>query len=239
MLFVSIIGDSISTYDGFNPEGYEVYYDKPRQMNNGMSSVYDTWWAKVNQGLHAYLCVNNSFSGSRVTGEGFPAASSTERTSLLHTQWYSPDLILIYIGFNDFGNGVPIRNPEPSCFFRKNPAFFEDAYEIMLKKVKHGYPSARIICATLMRTEVKGREYWDFPEHYRGNAFEDFTPEKLKNVCIEILADKGVDMASYDINAMAMLFGMYYPVSRQKYNAISEKVARLDNTWVLDLKKAS
>ena len=174
MLFVSLIGDSISTYDGFNPEGYEVYYDKPRQMNNGMSSVYDTWWAKVNQGLHAYLCVNNSFSGSRVTGEGFPAASSTERTSLLHTRRYSPDLILIYIGFNDFGNGVPIRDPERSRFFRKNPAFFEDAYEIMLKKVKHGYPNARIICATLMRTEVRGRECWDFPEHYRGNAFEDY-----------------------------------------------------------------
>lgn len=72
-----------------------------------------------------------------------------------------------------------------------------------------------------------------------GNAFEDFSPEKLKAICIEILTDQGVDMASYDINAMAMLFGMYYPVSRQKYEAISEKVARYDNTWVLDLKKAA
>ena len=55
MRLVSIIGDSISTYEGYNPSGYAVFYDQEMCARNGLKSVYDTWWAKVNQFLHAYL----------------------------------------------------------------------------------------------------------------------------------------------------------------------------------------
>lgn len=109
MRMVSVLGDSISTYEGYNPRGYAVYYDREKQYKNGMNSVYDTWWAKVNQRLRAYLCVNNSYSGSRVTGTGFPAACCEDRLAYLRTDTYSPDIILIYMGFNDFGNGVKIK----------------------------------------------------------------------------------------------------------------------------------
>ncbi len=56
-MFVSILGDSISTYSGYNPKGYTVFYDAEMQKRNGLYSAYDTWWAKVNQELRAYLCV--------------------------------------------------------------------------------------------------------------------------------------------------------------------------------------
>ena len=107
-MLVSFLGDSISTYSGFNPEGYAVFYDAEMQKRNGLNSVYDTWWAKVNQELRAYLCVNNSYSGSRVSGTDFPAGCCSERIMHLHTPKYKPNLILIYLGFNDFGYGVPI-----------------------------------------------------------------------------------------------------------------------------------
>ena len=58
MRLVSIVGDSISTFEGFNPPGYAVFYDKEMIERNGLRTVYDTWWAKVNQALHAFLCVN-------------------------------------------------------------------------------------------------------------------------------------------------------------------------------------
>lgn len=63
---------------------------------------------KVNQFINAYICVNNSYSGSKVTGEKFPSGNCDQRTSNLHTEQYTPDMILIYLGFNDFGNGVHI-----------------------------------------------------------------------------------------------------------------------------------
>ena len=97
MKFVSIMGDSISTFQGYNPPGYAVFYNKEMQMKNGLNTVYDTWWAKVNQSLHAYLCVNNSYSGSTVTGVAFPSGGSDQRCSGLHTQLYQPDMILVYL----------------------------------------------------------------------------------------------------------------------------------------------
>lgn len=42
-MLVSILGDSISTYNGYNPNGYAVYYDEEMQIRNGLKSVYDTW----------------------------------------------------------------------------------------------------------------------------------------------------------------------------------------------------
>lgn len=74
-MYVSIIGDSISTYTGYNPAGYAVFYTEENIRNNNLQSVYDTWWAKVNQFLQAFLCVNASYSGSKVSGNIFPAAN--------------------------------------------------------------------------------------------------------------------------------------------------------------------
>lgn len=199
MRFVSIVGDSISTYAGFHPAGYAVFYDRQMQIKHGLSNVYDTWWAKVNQALHAYICVNNSYSGSKVTGYDFPSASSASRTGALHTRDYVPDIILIYIGFNDFGSGIPIHSKGPRKDSTKNMGFFEDAYSKMLSDVKRNYPNAMIICATLMRTYISGNDQWTFPEHFAGTEFEAYN-QAIRHVCQKehcILADIGA-------------MGMYY-----------------------------
>lgn len=197
MKWVSIIGDSISTYEGYNPKGYAVFYNKGMQSKNGLNSVYDTWWAKVNQSLKAYLCLNNSFSGSRVTGIGFPAASSSERLNNLSTHTYSPDIILIYVGFNDFGNGVTVRRSGLKKYIKKNLFVFEEAYDYMLAGIKERYPKAKIVCGTLMRTKLRGNEDFIFPESYAGTKFEDYNNSirkiSRKNKCY--LAD----LASLDL----------------------------------------
>ena len=69
MKLVSILGDSVSTFQGYNPRGYSVFYDASMQRVNGLNSVSDTWWDMVIKSMHARLCVNNSYSGNRVTGE--------------------------------------------------------------------------------------------------------------------------------------------------------------------------
>lgn len=189
MRFVSIIGDSISTYKGFNPAGYDVYYDDYYAQRNGMTSVYDTWWAKVNQFLRAYICVNNSFSGSKVSGDQFPSANCNERTSLLHTNRSSPDLILIYIGFNDFGNGIKIT----ANTSEDSPSFFESYYN-MLKKIQRNYPNSRILCGTLMEGFLKDHDNWTFPHKWAGISIYEY------NSAIKIAAKTAgaewIDLAS-------------------------------------------
>lgn len=182
MRLVSIIGDSISTYEGYNPEGYRVYYDDKTQKKNSLNSVYDTWWAKVNQALGAYLCVNNSYSGSSVSGMSFPAASCDKRLTNLRTDIYDPDIVLIYIGFNDFGRGVEVRRRGLKTLAGKNMLNFSDAYEHMLVRIHQQYPEAKIVCGTLMRTKIKDNEGWAFPELYAGVNFEDYNAA-IRKVC--------------------------------------------------------
>lgn len=159
-MLVSVLGDSISTYEGYIPPNYKVYYDEDRQKINGLTSVYDTWWAKVNQYLKAYLCVNNSFSGSKVSGE-FPGASSEKRVSALHKMEHYPDVILVYMGTNDFGFGVPLET-------------FAKDYRKMLERLRENYPSARILCATIARSYIQGKPDWKYPEMYGGTALEEY-----------------------------------------------------------------
>lgn len=173
-MLVSILGDSISTYSGYNPKGYAVYYDEEYQKRNGLNSVYDTWWAKVNQSLNAYLCVNNSYSGSEVSGMEFPAGCCQERLMNLQTAEYTPDLILVYLGFNDFGYGVPISCAPLSNNGRANLSFFEDAYHQMLTGLRYFYPSAKIICATLMRTTLQWDRQWSFPDRLGGICIDEY-----------------------------------------------------------------
>ena len=49
---VSILGDSISTFKGYNPPGYFVYYDEITQEQNKLRNVYGTWWAKATDTKH-------------------------------------------------------------------------------------------------------------------------------------------------------------------------------------------
>lgn len=167
---ISIIGDSISTYYGFVPDGYKVYYDEKKAKENQLTSVNDTWWRIVCSHLGAEICVNNSYSGSRVSGNGFPCASSDERTSSLHTENATPDLILLYIGANDFGRGIGVKeNP----FFYKEAVFY-DAYKNMIQKIIRNYPDSQIVCATLMKSSVKNNPEWEYPRSKTGISLEEY-----------------------------------------------------------------
>ena len=182
MRFVSILGDSISTYAGFSPEGYAVFYDDAMQKKNGLDSVYDTWWAKVNQALRAYLCVNNSYSGSKVSGSNFPSAVSPYRTAGMHTDQHLPDIILIYMGFNDWGNGVPVMSNSFGMAETHDSRYFAAAYTQMLRQLKTNYPNTKIVCGTLARSTMATNENWEFPECFAGVDLEDYN-NAIRQVC--------------------------------------------------------
>ena len=141
---ISIIGDSISTYVGFNPYGYPVYYKDDRAYDNEINSVNDTWWKQVIDGIGGELCINNSYSGSLVAGAFESSACSKERCSSLHGD-SAPDVILIYMGTNDRGYEIKLGLNEP-----ENTMGFYGAYRVMLRQLKNNYPTAKIVCGTLL-----------------------------------------------------------------------------------------
>lgn len=146
---ISIVGDSISTYLGYNPYGYPVYYKEDRAYDNEIESVEDTWWKQVIDSVDGELCINNSYSGSLVAGDYESSACSAERCFKLHSD-VNPDLILIYIGTNDRGFEIDVGLDSPN-----DTQKFYGAYRAMLRQLKINYPSAKIICATLLMGKLK------------------------------------------------------------------------------------
>lgn len=43
----SILGDSISTLEGYHPEGYKVFYSGDNGVGFKVTERKDTWWDKV------------------------------------------------------------------------------------------------------------------------------------------------------------------------------------------------
>ncbi len=182
---ISVLGDSICTFPGYNPEGYYVYYTSEIQRICGIRSVSDTWWHQVITERQASLCVNNSYSGSTVAGRGFPSASGDDRLCKLAAGGQKPDTILVYMGVNDFCCSVPLigNKDDRYCFY--------PAYSHMLSRLKELYPSAEIICGTLLKTLPGGFKMWDLTENDRGCILSDYN-EIIRRVCEEqgvLLAD--------------------------------------------------
>ena len=144
----SVLGDSISTYQNYTePSEYVFYtYEKIRQAN--IFSVNETWWGAVIKELGGEFLKNNSISGSTVCYNDKDKcesyACSDKRTFSLHTSTATPDVIMVYIGTNDYGMGKKISSEDKSDL-----TIFENAYKTMLEKLKANYPNAEIWCNSL------------------------------------------------------------------------------------------
>jgi len=170
---ISVVGDSISTYLGYIPSGYALYYDKPTAEKNGILSVYDMWWEQVQQALNCGFLVNNSFSGSTVSGLEFPCAPS--RAAALGAYGLSPDVVLIYIGVNDFARGLPVDDGTGYCFAA--------GYDALLRRIRQNYPSARIFCGTLMKSVIRDQKEWKFPDRMAGESIDTYN-RAIRQVCL-------------------------------------------------------
>ncbi len=177
---ISVLGDSISTFEGYQPKDYAVYYNRIAQLYNGMADAEDTWWMQVIHYLDGELLVNDAYSGSRVSGKDFPSAACMERLRRLAPAGQIPDVILVYIGFNDFGYGVRIQQYPGRT---EDYDSFADSYDRLLKRLTALYPSSEIICGTLMKTVWKEHEDWVFPPHFEGEYnFEDYN-QTIRETC--------------------------------------------------------
>ena len=184
---ISVIGDSISTFDGINNnpainptlEGHAVYYTEGRYD----MSPSDTWWQQTADALGAEILVNNSWSGScvLVDNKGPDSASYGIRSENLHdTQGRTPDIVVIYMGTNDFDT-VKDSFGDPSAVnygtllnadgTHGTPETFCEAYALMLAKVAGADP-AKVYEA------IKGGSAGSFVVNARINKFltDDYSP---------------------------------------------------------------
>lgn len=174
----SILGDSISTLYGYNPKGYNVFYSGDNCEKSGVREMADTWWEQVISFFGGELLVNNSWSGSRVTklpGRNglFPSACSDERTSSLHIDSVTPDVIIVYLGTNDWAFAANTGN-DTRILGEDDNELFDLAYNNMLKRLKTNYPHSEIWCCTLSETFMSKNPDFTFPHKYSGTHIEEY-----------------------------------------------------------------
>ena len=174
--YFSILGDSISTFEGYSQPRYAEFYDLSRKYASGILTPADTWWGNVIERLGGELLVNNSISGSTVCkkrgSEGKACGCSDERTSDLNIDDRLPDVIMVYIGTNDWGGGVKLY-PENDAE-KEDLSIFSVAYGAMLEKLRKNYPSAEIWCFTLSVSTYTRNENFVFPYCYGGRHIEKY-----------------------------------------------------------------
>ena len=151
----AIIGDSISTYNGFMPSSYATYYPA-----GDVNDVNYTWWKIVCDSL-GMTPVNCAWSSSRVTGEpkstsAFPGCSDMRITDAGRSG--NPDIIIFFIGCNDWANEYGIGTWDVDDAIIDDSEYspttvintFREAYALMVSKAQKMYPSAKIYCCTIL-----------------------------------------------------------------------------------------
>lgn len=183
---LSILGDSISTYDGWIPEGCAVFYPESGELTD----VSQTWWMSLIEDTGMELCSNGSSSGSTCVGDSLSIdepkyGCSDYRISLLAgKKGKMPDVIIVYMGTNDLLIGLPIGDNDGTKFVEEGMIDnFSDAYTMILDKLESQYPAAQIYCCTLTQVGVWGTDgSLVFFENVLGLTAEDYSKQ------IEIMA---------------------------------------------------
>ncbi len=172
--FISVLGDSISTFEGVSEPKWAAFYNTERKIAANLSAATDTWWGKIIERLGAKLLVNNSISGSTVTWHSSyqiqSYGCSDERTRSLHKDGAMPNVIIVYLGTNDWGAGVPIsgnKNNGKNNGDNGELAVFSTAYRTMIEKLRKNYPKAEIWCLTLAVSCFSKSKTFEFP-YYNG-----------------------------------------------------------------------
>ena len=183
----SVMADSISTFEGCNPQGYAVFFDAARAQRSGLAGPGDTWWARVIAHFGGELLANASYSGSMMEGAGFPAGESIRRADDLAPGGEAPTDVLVFLGTNDYGwgsaraqaAGPSSATPAAADLAHIPPAVagmtdeqglagFARAYERALRNVHAVAPQARVWCVSLVSGRLAGAGASTFCWNLRG-----------------------------------------------------------------------
>ena len=177
---VSILGDSISTFTGTMPADYNIYYPESGDIPN----AGQTWWGQLLTNTGMVLCRNASSANTDVAGNSLaldgsaPGCSIRRIVDLKGIDGSNPDVIVIYMGINDFARSRTLGSfTAPGVQTEGEVTVFTDAYELMLQKIKALYPAASIYCCTLLeRCDMEGNT--GAPSvNLNGNTVADFNTQ--------------------------------------------------------------
>lgn len=153
---ISILGDSISTFNGYIVPGYSYYYP-----HDDVDAVEKTWWMQViNRGglslvadaawSGSWVCYDSSVTESTIAKVGY----KNERVAGLASGSTTPDIIVVLMGTNDFSVGKALGTLDENTELPDvagDITQFRPAYAAMINNVRTTYPHAHVYCCTLIQ----------------------------------------------------------------------------------------
>lgn len=135
--YIGFLGDSITTYKGYIPNGYEYFY------YDTLYNVSQTWWKMTQEELGCKLGVNNSYSGTCVLkkyGNGSNSGETLARLEkCLRYDQIVPDILVVYMGMNDC-----LVDPKDVTVSE-----FRTSYENMIQNIYLLYPNVKLFVCTI------------------------------------------------------------------------------------------
>ena len=152
---VFILGDSYSTYEGWIPEGYAVYYEQNGNPEEGkLPDVSQTWWKQLAKMTGADLVMNNSWSGSTICKTGYGGVHCEASAYVTRVQQYlnggkcgdqPVDTALIFGGTNDCWAGAPHGTLKYADWTEEDLAQVAPATCFLLDYMKTHNPTVRTV----------------------------------------------------------------------------------------------
>lgn len=182
---VSFLGDSVTTFKGYVPSGYAVYYP-----TGDVQSVSKTWWKQFLNKTGGTLLTNNSYSGSYVSSNG-PGSLQTRLTGIDA----KTDVCLIFMGTNDFGNGVTLGefDPTKTTF---DTSQFTDAVCNTIVQLTTTYPTTKFVWLTPTKRFASG--VYAVINGQTQDVFTNRIIEVCKYYGVEYLDMRGVGLTLYN-----------------------------------------
>ena len=193
---VSVLGDSYSTFQGYNPEGYAPFYPNDR---NDCVEVEQTWWDLYIKAMGYVLEENNSWGGTTICNTGYggmdsSASAFTARADMLG----DPDIIFLFGGTNDAWAGSPVGEYQYADWTDEDCKNFRPALAKLLHDLQERYPKAEIysILNSELREEIN-ESCRTICKHYNVQLIELHDIEKqnghpsikgMQSICDQLIA---------------------------------------------------
>ena len=159
-----IFGDSYSTFRGYIPEGYAVYYHEAEgQDNTDVRKVSETWWHQVVTEADLNLIQNNSWSGSTICHTGYDGVDCSQTNSFIYRLrkltregfFEENDIqnVFVFGGTNDSWADAPLGTLKFDDFQEDDLFCVLPGISYFFQTLKETLPLANIYC--LINTELK------------------------------------------------------------------------------------
>ncbi len=220
---LSILGDSVSTYDGYsNGDGADTTNDTIRD-NNGeydgtLHRVFSadlTWWQKTANDTGMTVLVNNSYSGDSV-GDGGQTRCEQLHDNTGDNAGTNPDIIAILLGFNDIN------------WANRTPETLKSGYENMLNRIADKYPDADVFLFTYYQYDFMGKVGTEEALTPYVNVIYELA-EKYGCAVVDLFAESGFRYDDYGVfsddgihpnpEGMEVISEVFKDALLQKYNA--------------------